>query len=287
MKMARFKYFKVLIVLTLTLFISMSSAISARAAGPIIPVGFFFENPYSITGVQANVEIVDLDSPPDGSLIMNKYRVDINLFENLFGIYAIFPFAGVINFGPGDDDQYDFGNIGVGGKMVLIQSESLVVTTGVELMIPTADDGLGASAAVAYFRDMPYFLEDAFTVSPYVVMATGVDWWALQASFGLDIITNADKLEGDDTELRLKYGATASVTPELRLPFSTTFLVETMFITTTTFDDDVTEIFVTPGFRLGGQVISVGGGVQIPVGEDVDDFANANYFVDLLFRFGS
>lgn len=269
------------------LIILVFSTAAARAAGPIIPVGFFFENPYSITGVTANIEIVDLDNPPDGALIMNKYRVDINLYDNMFGIYAIFPFAGVVNFGPADNDDYDFGNIGIGGKMVLIHAESLVVTTGVEFAIPTAGNGFGAVAANAYFKDLPYFLDDAFTVTPYLVIGTGRDWWALQGSVAAEIITNADDIEGDNTELRLKYGATASVTPELSLPFSTSFIVEGMFISTTSFDDNGTEIYITPGIRLGGQVISVGGGVQIPVGEEVDDFANANYFIDVIFRFGS
>ncbi len=71
------------------------------------------------------------------------------------------------------------------------------------------------------------------------------------------------------------------------LPIS--FLVEALFVSTATFDDDVTEVYLTPGIRLGlgGQRVSLGVGVQIPLGEDVDDFANADYFIDLMIRFGS
>jgi hypothetical protein len=78
-----------LVVLTILL-------IPARswAAGPRIPYSFFFENPYAITGIKANVEVVDLDNPPGGALIMNQYRLDINLYNNLLGLYAKFPFAG-------------------------------------------------------------------------------------------------------------------------------------------------------------------------------------------------
>lgn len=287
----------ILLVVLMVFFIPVRS----RAAGPQIPYSFFFENPYSITGVRANVEVVDLDSPPSGALIMNQYRVDVNLYNNLFGVYAKFPFAGVVNFGPGSFDSgtgtkvfladeknnYDFGNIGIGAKLALLNLDYAILTGGFEVLIPTARDGFGAAAARAYFRDLPYFVKKATTLNPYLVLGTGAGIFAFQTNFGADIITNADRIEGDNTELRFKYGATGSITPRLSVPFSTSFLLEALFVSTTSFHDNRTEVFITPGIRLGGKIVSVGMGVQIPLGQNVNDFANADYFLDLIIRFGT
>ncbi|MER3446174.1 MAG: hypothetical protein C4291_04740 [Candidatus Dadabacteria bacterium] len=272
-----------------------------QAAGPQIPYSFFLENPYSITGIRANVELVDLDSPPSGALIMNQYRVDINLFKNLIGVYAKFPFTGVVNFGPGtfdsgtgtrlflanEKDDYNFGNIGIGAKLALLNLDYAILTGGFEVLIPTARDGFGAEAARAYFRDLPYFVKKATTLSPYLVLGTGAGIFGFQANFGAEIITNAERIEGDNTELRFKYGVTGSVTPELPVPFSISFLLEALFVSTTSFNNNHTEAFITPGIRLGGKIVSVGMGVQIPVGQNVNDFANADYFLDLIIRFGT
>jgi hypothetical protein len=272
-----------LIILAFSLF----STTPARAAGFTIPQGFFFEHPYSITGASANLELVDLDSPPSGLLVMNQFRVDINLFQNLLGVYAKFPFAGVNDFGPQDEDDYDFGNIGLGGKFALVNMEGLILTGGLELILPTSSNGLGSQAARGYFRDFPYFLDDTTTLNPYLVLGIGRDIWALQANLGADIMLNADEIEGDDSELRFKYGLTGSYSPMLNAPFKLSFLLELLFASTTSFNDNRTEVFITPGIRLGGQIMSVGAGIQVPVGQDVNDFANANYFLDLVIRFGS
>jgi hypothetical protein len=287
----------VLLVVLIIFFIPLKS----RAAGPQIPYSFFLESPYSITDIRANVEFVDLDTPPSGTLIMNQYRIDINLYKNLLGVYAKFPFAGVVNFGPGafdsgtgtklfladERDDYNFGNIGIGAKLALLNLDYAILTGGFEVLIPTARDGFGAEAARAYFRDLPYFVKKATTLNPYLVLGTGAGIFGFQANFGADIITNADRIEGDNNELRFKYGATASITPRLPVPFSTSILVEALFVSTTSFNNNRTEAFITPGIRLGGKIVSVGMGVQIPLGQHVNDFANADYFLDLIIRFGT
>ena len=52
--------------------------------------------------------------------------------------------------------------------------------------------------------------------------------------------------------------------------------------------DNVHGVYITPGFRLGGQALSLGAGLEIPLGSDeVEEFANIGVVVDLLFRFGS
>src|SRR3972149_1232287 len=149
-------YFKTAVVFLVVLTVFCISANGVRAAGPMIPNSFFLENPYSYTGFRANVEVVDLDDPPGGVLIMNQYRVDINIFNNFFGLYVKFPFAGVIDFGPDSEfnltqkqDDYDFGN----------------------------------------------FIDEAITLDPYLVLGVGSGMFALQGNLDFDIITNAHKID--------------------------------------------------------------------------------------------
>ncbi len=298
-----FLYYKSVLVLFLLLVVTFLPTNNLKAAGPMIPYPFFLEYPYAYTGFRANVEVVDLDNPPGGELIMNQYRVDINIYDNLLGVYAKFPFAGVINFGPSSEfgttkkeDDYDFGNIGIGAKLGLLNLDYLILTGGFELILPTTSNGLGAKAAQAYFRDFPNFIDDAITLDPYLVLGVGEGMFAFQANVDFDIMTNADKMDtvsaintgGDNIELIIKYGGAASITPPLPLPFSTTFLVELLLASSTSFEDNITGVYLTPGVRFGGQIVSVGAGVQIPFGDsEVRDFANVDFLFDLLIRFGS
>lgn len=277
-------------IVVLSVFVLLGLALfpvsRAEAQGPQIPKSFFLEHPYSETSVSANGEWIDLDD--DGNLWMNQFRADLNLYQNKFGVYAKLPFSGVTNFGPGNDDEYDVGNLGVGGKFVLVNLDNSVLTVGFETIIPTADDSLGALGALNYFRDFSYFADDTVTLKPYAVFGMSSGIFALQANLDFDIMVDADQVEGDDTELIIKYGGTASMTPEMNLPFMTTFLVEVLAASSTTFDNDVTGVYITPGMRFGGQVLSLGAGLEIPLGSDeIEDFANIGVVVDLLFRFGS
>ena len=263
----------------------------ASAAGGSVPYSFFLEHPYSSTGVRGNLEFVFVDG--GGTLVMNQLRADLNLHDDIFGLYAKFPFSGVTDgvFGSGD---YDFGNIGVGTKYALLSSTNSALTLGFEVLFPTTGNNLGALGARSYFRDFAYFTNDAYTFVPYGVFAIGGDVLAFQANLDFDIMTNAEDANespfstgGDNTELIIKYGAAASVTPQFNLPFSTSFLLELLLASSTSFDQNVTGAYVTPGVRLGGRMFSFGAGVQIPFGSDeISDFANVDFLMDLLIRFG-
>ena len=269
-----------------------SSAKEAHAAGAQIPYSFFLEHPYSITGLRANLEFIDTDD--DGWLIMNSYRGDINIYQNLFGVYAKFPFAGVTDFGTNNESDYDFGNLSIGTKFVVLNLDNAVLTTGFEVFFPSSNNGLGALAAQEYFRDVAAFADDAWTFKPYAAFGVSQGIFAFQANLGFDILTNAEKLNtvfdtgGDSTQLIIKYGGAASVTPDLPLPFSTSFLLELLLASSATFDDNITGAYLTPGLRFGGQIVSVGAGVEIPFGSnEVTDFANVGFVLDLVIRFGS
>jgi hypothetical protein len=238
----------------------------ASSAGADIPQSFFLEHPYSITGIKLNAEIIDLER--EDALYLNEIRV-----------YGRIPLAGITDVDVTNEDDFALGNIAIGGKTTLFEGNTAVLTGGIEAFLPTVDNNLAAMGARTYFRDFSSFVDDAFTVRPYAVFGISKDVFAFQA---------AEEIENDDTELILRYGGTASVTPHIPVPFGTAFLVELMAVSSTSFDENRTEAFLTPGFRFGGQIFSVGAGVEIPLGEDTDEFAdNVGFLVDILIRFGS
>ena len=263
----------------------------AKAVSGTVPYSFFLEHPYSSTGFSGNLEIAPVDG--GGALIMNRFRADLNLGQNILGIYAKFPFSGVTTgvFGKGD---YDFGNIGLGTKYALLSSNNAALTFGFEAILPTTGNSQGALGARSYFRDFVYFTDDAYTFVPYGIFAIGGDVLAFQANLDFDIMTNARNADespfdagGESAELIIKYGAAASVTPRFNLPFSTSFLLELLCASSTTFDNNVTGVYVTPGIRFGGIKYSFGAGVQVPFGSDeITDFANIDFLMDMKIRFG-
>lgn len=281
------KFLKSKTLLPIFLFIGLLviPAGNAYSQGVLIPQSFFLESPYSITDVQANGEWIDLENG-NGNLWMNRFRADVDLYENLLGVYVKVPFAG--NSGGNLSGDYDIGNIGIGGKAAIVSTDQTVLTGGFELIVPTTSDGNGALLARGYFRDFVYFVDEAWTLVPYAVFGAGNGMFAFQANIEGDIMLNADDVEGDSAEYLLKYGGTVSVTPELNLPFVTSFLVEVLAVSSLSFDDNITGGYINPGIRIGGQTLSIGAGAEIPFGSDeVSDFANVGAFVDLIFRFGS
>ncbi|MGI9533315.1 MAG: hypothetical protein ACR2NW_00040 [Thermodesulfobacteriota bacterium] len=254
----------------------------------IIPQSFFLEDPFADTDVQARGEWINIKGDAGGgSLWMNQFRADINIYENLLGVYVKVPFAGVSGNSALDGD-YDIGNVGVGGKAALISTDQYILTAGFEGIIPTTSNGDGAAAARSYFRDFVYFVDDAWTLKPYGIFAAGNGQIGFQANIDGDIVLDADSIEGSSTEFLLKYGGTVSYTPELNTPFATSLLVEVLGVSSTSFNDNITGGYVTPGIRVGGQTVSMGAGVEIPFGSDeVSDFADIGVVLDLIFRFGS
>jgi hypothetical protein len=281
------KTFKYIIFSILLVVLVVSSIVKeANSAGVDLPQSFFLEHPYSITGIKLNAEIIDLEL--EDALYLNELRVDVNIRDNKSSLYTRVPIAGITDVDPNFEDDIALGNIAVGGKTTIFQGNTAVLSGGVEGFLPTVDDNLAAMGARTYFKDFSSFVDDAFTVRPYAVFGVGKDVFAFQANFGADIITSAEEIENDDTELILRYGGTASVTPHLPVPFATSFLVEVLLASATSFEESRTEAFITPGFRFGGQIFSVGAGIEIPVGEKSDDFADdVGFLVDVLIRFGS
>lgn len=281
------KFFKSSTFLPILLLIGLLviPAGSAQSQGVPLPQSFFLESPYSITSVAANGEWIKLKDE-QGNLWMNRFRADVNLYENLLGVYVKVPFAG--NSGGSIDGEYDIGNIGVGGKAAVVSTDQTVLTAGFEVIGPTTKDRNGALFARQYFRDFVYFVDEAWTLAPYAVFGAGNGMFGFQANLEGDIMLNADDIEGDSSEFLLKYGGTVSLTPEFNLPFATSFLVDILAVSSLSFDDNITGAYVAPGLRVGGQTLSIGAGVEIPFGSDeVTDFAKIGVMIDIIFRFGS
>ena len=106
----------------------------AYSQGVLIPQSFFLESPYNVTDVQVNGEWIDLEDG-NGNLWMTRFRADINLYENLLGVYVKVPFAG--NSGGNLDGDFDIGNVAVGGKGAIVSTDSTVLTAGFEVIAPT------------------------------------------------------------------------------------------------------------------------------------------------------
>jgi hypothetical protein len=266
----------------------------AYSQGVLIPQSFFLESPYSITDVQANGEWIDLAE--GGNLWMTRFRADINLYENLLGVYVKVPFA--YNSGQASEDSdFDIGNIGFGGKAAIVSTDQTVLTGGFEIIVPTTSDNNGAEAARKYFRDFIYFVDEAWTLVPYLVFGGGNGMFGFQANIEADIMLNADDIEGDSTEYLVKYGGSVSLTPEFNLPFAMSFLVDILAVTSLSFDDvnlggtergNRTGGYIVPGIRVGGQTLSMGFAGEIPFGSDpITDFADFGLMADIIFRWGS
>ena len=257
----------------------------AYSQGVIIPQSFFLESPYNVTDVQVNGEWIDLEDG-NGNLWMTRFRADVNLYENLLGVYVKVPFAG--NSGGNLDGDFDIGNVAVGGKGAIVSTDQTVLTAGFEVIAPTTSNNNGALLARNYFRDFVYFVDEAWTVAPYAVFGAGNGKFGFQANIEGDIMLNADDIEGDSTEYLVKYGGTVSLTPEFNLPFATSFLVEVLAVSSLSFDDNITGAWVNPGIRIGGQTISMGIAGEIPFGSDeVKDFSKFGLMADIIFRWGS
>jgi hypothetical protein len=129
---------------------------------------------------------------------------------------------------------------------------------------------------------------------PYGLFAIGGDVFAIQANFDFDIMTNTKHANlspfntgGGGTELILKYGIAGSVTPHFNLPFSTSLLVELLMVSSTTFGNNVTGAYLTPGLRFGGRKYSFGAGAQLPFGSsEITNFTSVDIFVDMRISFG-
>lgn len=247
------------------------------------PTAFFTESPVPVGRMRFNIETINLDNDQGGQLILYSVRIDFASRNQSYGLYLKLPFGGVNNVIFGDrrlNNGFELGNIQIGNKLLVYDSDDFVLSGGIELTFPTAyKDNLDRlKAVIQYRRDLPLYLKKAFTVGPYISAAARRGWLGVQGSIGMDFLNRAEGLEGDFFEARLKYGTAVSaqfdgwVAPKLIAEFNG-------FTMHTAEDSKKTDLFITPAVRFGKR-FSPGFGVQIPLRGPSADFARADFIVE-------
>ena len=245
----------------------------------------FLESPLPLGRVMADLEVVTLDKDFGDQLFFYSIRVDLPSESGFFGLYIDAPYGGVNNV-EGARNGYEFSNITVGAKQVLIKSTNSVFSAGLELVLPSAfTDSQGRlQAATRYRRDLPTYIYKAVTATPYLAGTVWKGVFSLQANLGTDYIFNADKFEGDDFEFRVYYGAAAGVNVPIPIITPIVFLEFDGYTLPTDDTSGKTDLFVTPGIRFGRK-ISPGFAVQIPVEGPTSDIAKIDFIFDFQIRF--
>ncbi|MBI2486659.1 MAG: DUF3943 domain-containing protein [Deltaproteobacteria bacterium] len=249
---------------------------------------FFLEPPIPVGRVVGSFEVVDLDKKVGGQFIFYSIRVDFSSSDNRYGVYLKYPYSGVNNVtvnGVEIDNGFEFSNLLIGGKFLIVNSEDFSISGGLEVIPPTAfkDNKDRLKTVDNYGRDFPLYLASAVTVSPYISAAVKRRQISLLGSLGVDLIFNADKFEEDNFETRIKYAS--AVGAEVPVLASPSLFVEFNGYTLVTANTiEKTDIFLTPGLRFGKRY-SPGFGVQIPLTGRSADIANASFIVDFQVRF--
>jgi hypothetical protein len=245
----------------------------------------FLESPLPLGRAMADLEVVVLDKDFGDQMFFYSIRLDLPSESGFFGLYIDAPYGGVNNV-EGARNGYEFSNITIGAKQVLIKSTNSVFSAGLELVLPTAfTDGQGRLEAVTnYRRDLPTYIYQAVTATPYVAGATWKGPFSLQANLGTDYIFNSESFEGDNFEFRVYYGAAAGVNVPIPIITPIVFLEFDGYTLPSVDTGGKTDLFVTPGIRFGKK-ISPGFAVQFPVEGPTSDIAKADFIFDFQIRF--
>ncbi|GJM16187.1 MAG: hypothetical protein DHS20C13_15140 [Thermodesulfobacteriota bacterium] len=245
----------------------------------------FLEAPLPLGRVMADLEVVVLDKDFGDQMFFYSIRLDLPSESGFFGLYIDAPYGGVNNV-EGARNGYEFSNITIGAKQVVMKSTNFVVSGGLEFAVPTAfTDGQGRLAVVtSYRRDLPTYIYEAFTATPYLAGAFWKGAFSLQANLGTDYIFNAKNFQGDDFEFRINYGAAAGVNVPIKIIAPTIFVEFDGYTLTSDDANRNTDLFLTPGIRFGKR-ISPGFAVQIPVEGPTSEIAEVDFIFDFQIRF--
>jgi hypothetical protein len=250
---------------------------------------FFTESPYPFGRGILNSEIINLGKDlGGGELILYYFRTDFVSKSGLYSLYGKFPYGGVNNVdleGTRLSSGFELGNVMIGNKLVMHRTRNFILTGGFEFYLPTIrkDNLRRLEAIINFTRELPTFLRDSFTPSPYVAAGASFDWLLLQGILGSDFIMNADRFEGDFFEYRLRYGM--SLAARSGLWASPTLFAEfNGYSLLTSSKTKKTDIVITPGVRFGTRY-SPGFGVQFPILGQSSKVAKASFVMDLQVRF--
>ena len=245
----------------------------------------FFEAPLPLGRVMADLEVVVLDKDFGDQMFFYSIRLDLPSESGFFGLYIDAPYGGVNNVEVARNG-YEFSTITIGAKQVFMNSSTFVVSVGLEFAVRTAfTDGQSRLAVVtSYRRDLPTYIYQAFTATPYLAGAVWKGAFSLQANLGTDYIFNAKNFQGDDFEFRINYGAAAGVNVPIKIIDPTIFIEFDGYTLTSDDANRNTDLFLTPGIRFGKR-ISPGFAVQIPVEGPTSEIAEVDFIFDFQIRF--
>jgi hypothetical protein len=250
---------------------------------------YFFESPFFLGRFMGLIEAASAkEALGGGELIFYNIRADFPSSSGLWGLYVKISQAGTDNItvqGENISNGFEFANILAGGKFLMYKTHNSVLSGGMDMILPTAykDNVERLQTVTLYRRDFPLYLQDAFTISPYVAAAAWKKAFSVEANLGVDLITNASNLEGQDVELRIKYGVAAGV--NFKVPTSPLLFVEfDGYTMPTATSSKKTDTFITSGLRFGKK-FSPGIGVQFPLSGSTSDIADASFVADVQLRF--
>ncbi|MCY3972701.1 MAG: DUF3943 domain-containing protein [Candidatus Dadabacteria bacterium] len=223
----------------------------------------------------ARLEVAARKDAP-GQIIL--YNIGAELPSEDYGksAYVFFNQSGVNNLG-GDHarDGYELSNFTAGGKFLLAKTSSYWAALGIEAHLPTVyKDNVNRLETITslYKRDLPVYVEDAWSVAPFAGAAVRAGPVSLEAHTSVVFLRKAEKFEGDGSETILRYGAALGVS----LPRSLWVSAEITGNRIASLENGrKSNAYFTAGLRFGG-FVSPSVAVQIPVaGDDEKQFSQS------------
>ncbi|MEM7009376.1 MAG: DUF3943 domain-containing protein [Thermodesulfobacteriota bacterium] len=249
---------------------------------------FNLESPIPTGRFIADMQIVNVKNNLGGEFIFYSVRVDVPSADNRWGINIQIAQSGVNEIQVGDDnvsDGFEFANLEVGGKYVMTRGSNYALSAGTNLYLPTSfkDNIDRLQTVLMYRKNFPINLQSAWTVSPYLSGAMWGDIFNVIGNVSTDWVFNASKLEGNDFEFRVNYGA--SVGANIPVYASPVIFAEFDGYSLLTSDTEgKTSTFVSSGIRLGRK-FSPGFGIQVPMSGPDSDVSKLSFFGDFQVRF--
>ncbi|MCY4046874.1 MAG: DUF3943 domain-containing protein [Candidatus Dadabacteria bacterium] len=224
----------------------------------------------------ARLEVAARKDAP-GQIIL--YNIGAEMPSEDYGksAYVFFNQSGVNNLG-GDHarDGYELSNFTAGGKFLLAKTSSYWAALGIEAHLPTVyKDNVNRLETITslYKRNLPVYVEDAWSVAPFAGAAVRAGPVSLEAHTSVVFLRKAEKFEGDGSETILRYGAALGVSLPRSLRVSAEITGNR--IASSLENGRKSNAYFTAGLRFGG-FVSPSVAVQIPVaGDDEKQFSQS------------
>lgn len=215
------------------------------------------------------------------------YNVGAELPSEDYGksVYIFFNQSGVNNLGPGQArDGYELSNFTVGAKAVITKTPSYWAAAGIEAHLPTVyKDNVGRLEEITslYERDLPVYLEDAYSVAPFVGGAVKAGALSFEAAAGAAFIGKAENLEGDSWETVAHCGASLGIS----VPGIVQSSMEIKGVRMQSrANGSKNSAYFTAGLRFGS-LISPSVALQIPVGGKDSEAVSRSFITQIQVRF--